>query len=210
MLNYTVTCNHIHLLVQDTGRVEIPKSMQLIAGRTAQQYNRRKERKGAFWEDRYHATAVATDEHLIRCLVYIDLNMVRAGVVKHPCEWAESGYGEIQNPPKRYAVIDASALLALTEFHDLSHFQYEHISRVNASLESDGNRRDACWSESLAVGNREFVALVKKNLGVKVCAREVTDQEDTFMLREPRAFYGYHFGGEKDVLSPGKNHYSGK
>jgi len=32
--------------------------MQLIAGRTAQQYNRRKTRNGAFWKDRYHATAV--------------------------------------------------------------------------------------------------------------------------------------------------------
>jgi putative transposase len=30
--------------------------MQLIAGRTAQEYNRRKHRDGAFWEDRYHTT----------------------------------------------------------------------------------------------------------------------------------------------------------
>ncbi len=29
-------------------------------------------RKGAFWEDRYHATAVASGEHLRRCIVYID------------------------------------------------------------------------------------------------------------------------------------------
>ncbi|VAW65049.1 Transposase and inactivated derivatives [hydrothermal vent metagenome] len=34
--------------------------MQLIAGRTAQEYNQRKNRKGAFWEDRYHATAIDT------------------------------------------------------------------------------------------------------------------------------------------------------
>ena len=45
----------------------------------------------AFWEDRYHATAIEADDHLRRCLVYIDLNMVRAGVVKHPAEWAHSG-----------------------------------------------------------------------------------------------------------------------
>ena len=31
----------------------------------------------AFWEDRYHATAIESDDHLHRCLVYIDLNMVR-------------------------------------------------------------------------------------------------------------------------------------
>lgn len=83
ILNYAVISNHVHLLVYSgPDRETIPRSMQLVAGRTAQEYNRRKQRKGAFWEDRYHATAVDTGEHLLRCLLYIDLNMVRAGVVK--------------------------------------------------------------------------------------------------------------------------------
>jgi len=59
VLNCTVTFNHIHLLARDRGNGEIAKGLQLIAGRTAQEFNRRKGRKGAFWEDRYHATAVA-------------------------------------------------------------------------------------------------------------------------------------------------------
>ncbi|MBW2642821.1 MAG: transposase, partial [Deltaproteobacteria bacterium] len=54
ILDYMVTSNHIHLLVIDDGPSDvISKSMQLIAGRTGQEYNRRKSRKGAFWEDRY-------------------------------------------------------------------------------------------------------------------------------------------------------------
>jgi REP-associated tyrosine transposase len=81
MLNHMVTSNHIHLLVKDTGPNVIVQSMQLIAGRSAQEYNQRKGRQGAFWEDRYHATAIEADEHLHRCVVYIELNMVRAGVV---------------------------------------------------------------------------------------------------------------------------------
>ena len=78
VLNYVVTSNHVHLMVKDTGANVIAESMQLIAGRTAQEYNQRKGRRGAFWEDRYHATAIEADVHLHRCLVYIDLNMVRA------------------------------------------------------------------------------------------------------------------------------------
>jgi putative transposase len=89
VLNYVVTCNRSHLSVKDTGRDVISQSIQLIAGRTAQEYNQRKNRQGAFWEDRYHATAIEIDEHLHRCVVYIDLNMVRAGVVNHPGEWNE-------------------------------------------------------------------------------------------------------------------------
>ncbi len=78
VLNYIVASNHVHLLVRDEGKGEIARSMQLIAGRVGQSYNRRKARKGAFWEDRYHATAVENGTQLARCLVYIDLNMGRA------------------------------------------------------------------------------------------------------------------------------------
>lgn len=67
-----VTSNHIHLLVVDDGeRDVIPRSIQLVAGRTGQEYNQRKNRKGAFWEDRYHATAIEDGDHLLRCLALI-------------------------------------------------------------------------------------------------------------------------------------------
>ena len=99
ILNYMVTSNHVHLLVADTGKRDvIPRSMQLVAGRTGQEYNQRKNRKGAYWEDRYHATAVESGDHLARCMVYIDTNMVRAGVVSHPSRWSFCGYNEIQEP----------------------------------------------------------------------------------------------------------------
>ena len=78
ILDYVVTSNHIHLVVYDEeGGGTIPKSIQLLAGRTGQEYNRRKKRKGAFWEDRYHATAIETGEHLLRCLAYVDLHPVK-------------------------------------------------------------------------------------------------------------------------------------
>ena len=44
-----------------------------------------------FWEDRYHATAIDRDELLLHCLIYIDLNMVRAGIVGHLSEWDMNG-----------------------------------------------------------------------------------------------------------------------
>ena len=69
VLNYIITSNHIHVLVHDRGQGEINKSMQLVAGRTAQEYNQCKGRKGAFWEGRYHATAVDSEMYLARCMV---------------------------------------------------------------------------------------------------------------------------------------------
>jgi len=41
-----------------------------VAGRTAQEFNQRKGRNDAFWEDGCHATAIACDEHIFNCLAY--------------------------------------------------------------------------------------------------------------------------------------------
>ena len=131
MLNYVVTSNHIHLLVKDTGCAVIPSSLKLIAGRTGQEYNRRKIRKRAYWEDRYHATAIAADRHLFQCLTYIDLNMVRAGVVHHPKDWVHGGYREIQSPPMRYRII-VPTLMALCGTGSLAELQsrlYEWVEQ---------------------------------------------------------------------------------
>ena len=115
ILNYAVTSNHIHLLVVgDNQRDVIPNSIKLVAGRTGQEFNQRKSRKGAFWEDRYHATAVESGEHIFRCLVYIDLNMIRAGIVRHPSEWQFCGYNEIQELKRKNILIDYQRLKELS------------------------------------------------------------------------------------------------
>ena len=199
VLNYVVTSNHVHLMVKDTGANVIAESMQLIAGRTAQEYNQRKGRQGAFWEDRYHATAIEADEHLHRCLVYIDLNMVRAGVVNHPVKWAHSGYREIQEPPKRYAVIDLEVLAALCGFTDLRDFQRAHRQWVKQALENSAPRDDR-WSEAIAVGGLAFVERVKNDLGIKAMHREVVRADETYALHEPSEAYERNFPGENEAL----------
>ena len=57
--------------------------MKLVAGRTGQGYNQRKNRKGAYWEDRYHATAVESGEHLARCIIYIDIHPVKGPLASY-------------------------------------------------------------------------------------------------------------------------------
>jgi REP-associated tyrosine transposase len=47
--------------------------------------------------------------------MYSDLNMVRAGVVNHPAPWKESGFREIQKPPKRYAMIDLQSVSSIAD-----------------------------------------------------------------------------------------------
>ncbi len=205
ILNYIATSNHVHLLVLDDGpRDAIPRSMQLLAGRTGQEYNQRKDRKGAFWEDRYHATAVETDDHLLRCIVYMDLNMVRAAEVGHPREWEESGYQEVQSPRKRYGLIDHGRLMDLLHISSMDMLQRSREEWIEEALKAKAHSRDSRWTESIAVGNGTFLEKVKDQLQIRAKGRKVLEEAGECCLREGQAPYPYNhiFQDENGALSP--------
>jgi hypothetical protein len=54
------------------------------------------------WGDNYHATWVEDGPYLWWCRCYIELNMVRCGVVMHPRDWPWAGYHEIPGHRQRY------------------------------------------------------------------------------------------------------------
>jgi len=201
ILNYTVTSNHIHLLVFDNEKDVIPQSIQLLAGRTAREFNQRKKRKGAFWEDRYHATAVQTGDHLIRCLVYIDLNMVRTGKIQHPSTWEYGGYNEIQSPRQRYSLIDRPRLLKLLEIKDEDELKSTHATWVEKTLQNRTNCRNPIWTESIAVGDEEFILSTKDKLGGKAIGRQPIASDPGFELKEYSASYKPLFTAKKKALS---------
>lgn len=191
VLNYIVTSNHIHLLARDQGRGEISQSMQLIAGRVAQEYNQRKKRKGAFWEDRYHATVIEDDEHLAQCLVYIDLNMVRAGVVGHPLEWPHAGFAETQQRRERYRILDQGALKRLVGVDSDQEMIATRRGWIAEALDDITICRDRNpqWSESLAVGSQAFVSMIKEELGKAGRTRQVWSFDHGFVLKEEETAY---------------------
>ena len=207
VLNYIITSNHTHLLLYDSAPEVIPKSIQLVAGRTGQEYNLRKNRKGAFWEDRYHATAVKTDRHLYQCLVYIDLNMVRAGVIQHPSEWEYGGYNEIQQPKQRYSLIDRKRLLQLLGMADQEELSEKHSKWIDDALNNRPSKRDGKWTESIAVGDEKFVLETKIKLGEKAIGRKAVKSTDGYELRESIAPYNPVFTPEKSALSANNGYF---
>jgi REP-associated tyrosine transposase len=186
--------------VRDTGQDVIAQSMQLIAGRTAQEYNQRKGRGGAFWEDRYHATAIEVAEQLHRCLVYIDLNMVRANEYRSPFKSFK--------PFNCYALFKTFRISELSGFADLRDFQKAHRQSVEEALEGEPAARDDRWSEVIAVGSLAFVEKVKGELGVKALHRDFEQLAGAYALREPSESYAGDLGSKSDAprieaLSPG-------
>jgi putative transposase len=64
LLDYCLTSNHVHLLIDAADRLEISRFMRAVAGEFARTYNRRKERSNAYWGDNFHATLVEQGDYL--------------------------------------------------------------------------------------------------------------------------------------------------
>lgn len=90
---YVLMDNHFHLLVTPQTSTGVPRMMQGVGRTYVQYFNRRYHRTGTLWEGRYRATMVQTDRYCLACMAYIDLNPVRAGIVKRPEEHRWSSYG---------------------------------------------------------------------------------------------------------------------
>ena len=74
---------------------DVSAFMKLLKQRFSQWYNRRAERKGTLWQERFKSVLVdGAGDALTTIAAYIDLNPVRAGIVKDPKDYRWSGYGE--------------------------------------------------------------------------------------------------------------------
>jgi REP-associated tyrosine transposase len=122
-------------------------------------------------------------------------------VVNHPGQWKESGFSEIQKPPKRYAIIELQSLSELSGFADLRDFQRAHRQWVERALENGRTVRDERWSEAIAVGSLAFVERIKNDLGAKAMHRELLQADGTCALREPAEAYASNFTSKNEALS---------
>jgi putative transposase len=73
--------NHFHLLATPETEDGIPHMMQAVGRRYVRYFNDRQQRTGTLWEGRYRSTLIQAERYLLACMVYIDLNPVRAGMV---------------------------------------------------------------------------------------------------------------------------------
>jgi len=76
---------------------DVSSFMQVVKQRFTQWYNRSrsKRRRGTLWEDRFRSVLVAGEADALKAMAaYIDLNPVRAGMVKDPADYRWSSYGE--------------------------------------------------------------------------------------------------------------------
>ena len=91
---YCLTSNHVHLLLSTPSEDNLSMLMQYINGQYAKNYNRRHKKTGHFWGGRFHSTIIESESQLLNSIFYIELNMTRNGVTKHPKDWKWSSYSQ--------------------------------------------------------------------------------------------------------------------
>lgn len=89
---YVLMSNHFHLLATPCTLTGLPRMMQGLGRSYVQYFNRRYQRTGTLWEGRYRATPVQSERYCLACMAYIDLNPVRAGMVRRPEEYPWSSH----------------------------------------------------------------------------------------------------------------------
>jgi REP element-mobilizing transposase RayT len=68
--------------------------MHGVKGRYTQGFNARHKRKGTLWEQRFQSVVVESGRALQTMAAYIDLNPIRAGIVKKPEDYRWCGFAE--------------------------------------------------------------------------------------------------------------------
>jgi putative transposase len=89
---YVLMTNHLHLLVTPQQDGALSKMMQSVGRRYVLYFNRRYDRTGTLWEGRFKSTLIQADRYLLACMVYIDLNPVRAHMVSEAAAYAWSSH----------------------------------------------------------------------------------------------------------------------
>lgn len=94
LYGYCLMPNHIHLVGEPVNPEKLPKLMQCLQRSYTAYYNKKYNKVGHLWQDRFKAKIIAKDQYLIDCIAYVEQNPVRAKLISNPKEYKFSSYLE--------------------------------------------------------------------------------------------------------------------
>lgn len=89
---YVLMPNHFHILATPEQSSSLPLMMQAVGRSYVRYFNDAHSRTGTLWEGRYRSTLIQTDRYLLTCMAYLDLNPVRAGLVREAKDYQWSSH----------------------------------------------------------------------------------------------------------------------
>jgi putative transposase len=89
---YVIMSNHLHLLLTPRDKDQLAIFMQSMANRYVRYFNAKRKRTGTIWEGRYKSCLIDSDHYLFVLYRYIEMNPVKASMVKNVKDYEWSSY----------------------------------------------------------------------------------------------------------------------
>ena len=144
---YVLMTNHVHLLLTPKGTDSAALLMKHLGQRYVQYVNRTYRRSGALWEGRFRSCLTQSEDYVLACYRYIELNPVRAGIVRHPKEYRWSSYAAnglgradaLVIPQREYLRLGKADAERRTAYRELlkAHMEPEVLNEIR--LATNGN-----------------------------------------------------------------------
>ena len=155
---YVWMTNHIHLLATPQLGHSISKVFQSVGRHYVQYFNAAYRRTGTLWDGRYRATVVASERYLLTLMRYLELNPVRAAMVKHPKEYPWSSYRHNafgERGPNAEWIEPHEEYIGLGKNAADRHSAYRQLFR--AALSGDDRKKiRECTHKGWALGGERF------------------------------------------------------
>jgi putative transposase len=164
---YVLMDNHFHLLATPQTDDALPQMMQAVGRRYVRYYNDSQGRSGTLWEGRYRSTVIQTERYLLACMVYMDLNPVRAGLVALARDYLWSSHGHYVGQRQDRLVTPHPLYWDLGNTPFAREVAYAELVSAGVS----GDTQNALTRSTLhgwALGEPEFVADLQKKTGRRV------------------------------------------
>lgn len=164
---YVLMSNHIHLLATSSTKQGISSMMQQIGRFYVPYINHKYKRTGTLWEGRFKSSLVDNDFYVLACMRYIELNPVRANMVKAPQDYQWSSY--LANALGHYDAV----LTQHASYQGLSdNTQKRRETYINLFLEHLDKTVlmdiRACMQTGTPLGNDTFREKIESKLKIKV------------------------------------------
>lgn len=97
IIAYCIMDNHSHFLMHTEETQNISNFMKQVNSIYAMDYNRRKNRVGYVYRNRFKSVPIMTREQMYKCIKYIHMNPVKAGIVNDEAKYEYSSYNDYLN-----------------------------------------------------------------------------------------------------------------
>lgn len=131
-LAYCLMDNHVHLII-DQGEENIAKIMQGINVRYAQYFNKRYDRIGHLFQDRFKSEEIGDDRYLLAAVRYIHNNPVKVGMVETPANYRWSSYNSYINSGVDLGIVNCKIVRSIfSEEKDRAITLFKEFSMLNS------------------------------------------------------------------------------